>query len=106
MTDQAVQNNTTLPQSIPVTDTRTGQTQYQINAAPLISAIAGAVGVAVPGVGSALGGLSGVSGEQLLPSLIDKQIAVQRETLAFNLRSNIVKAHHDARMSAVRNMKA
>ncbi|MCB1744196.1 MAG: hypothetical protein KDK91_27750 [Gammaproteobacteria bacterium] len=86
-----------------------GQTSYEFNPAPLVSAIAGGLS-AVPGIGGSVGsvvnGVLGTSGDNLLPTLIDKQVEVQRETLAFNLRSNIVKAHHDARMSAVRNMKA
>jgi len=105
MSVQSVQN-AEMPQQIVVAPRAAQSTQFQVNPAPLISAIAGGVGAAVPGLGGVLGGLSGMSGDQLLPGLIDKQIEVQRETLAFNLRSNIVKAHHDARMSAVRNMKS
>lgn len=105
MADQPIQS-VQMPQQIVMAPQTTAAAQYQVNPAPLISAIASAAGTAVPGLGGVLGGLSGASGDQLLPGLIDKQIEVQRETLAFNLRSNIVKAHHDARMAAVRNMKA
>lgn len=59
------------------------------------------------GVGPALGmGTLGGFGVTDPMQLLHMQYAIQQETQAFTTASNITKAHHDANMSAVRNLRS
>ena len=66
------------------------------------------LGIAARGVtGGLAGGIGGLGdgGELSNTELIDKQIEMQRETLAINLQSNTLRTDHEAKMSCVRNLK-
>lgn len=82
---------------------------YQNNAAG--AALAQTIGgIAGAGLNVATGGTLGFGsalGEAMdMQGLINLQRQVQQETMTYTAHTNILKAHHDARMSAVRNMKS
>ena len=57
--------------------------------------------------GSSAAGRLSLNGAEPSPfELMMLQQEVQRESLFFTMQTNISKTEHDARMSAVRNMKA
>lgn len=76
-------------------------------AGQLLNGVPGAAGLGLGSLGG-FGGLTEMAGgdpfaQQL--ALIDIQREVQMETQVVETLSNIEKAQHDARMSAVRNMR-
>lgn len=65
-----------------------------------------ALGIARRGAaGGVLGAALGAGGEVSNTELIDKQIEMQRETLAVNLQTNTLRTDHEAKMACVRNLK-
>jgi hypothetical protein len=64
------------------------------------------------GGGAGIGGFGDIAGDltgdpaQDLQKLLQVQIEVQQQTLAFTTQTNILKAQHDANMSAARNVKS
>jgi hypothetical protein len=78
----------------------------------VFGAVAGGVGnIFLPGVGTAIGGLigggrlnsTGLLGEST--QFLELQRSMQMETRAFETASAVLKARHDAAMSAIRNIK-